>query len=102
MCCQARGHPQEDAAWVLSPHPSFPDGRVPGQPRLDQEPLRVVLEGQGPACPRWRAGVGRPGRCCAHDAPAPFRDPKGSLALPAAIVVGSCVINSKNGRLRRN
>lgn len=57
MQCAAKrgGTPRRMLAWVLSPHPSFPDGRVPGQPGLDREPLGAVLEGQGPACPRWRA-----------------------------------------------
>lgn len=54
VCCQGHGCPPEDAGPVLSPHPSFPAGCVPGQPGLG-----AVLEGQGPEC--LQQG-GRPGQ----------------------------------------
>ena len=77
VCCQRCGCPQRMPARALSPHPSFPEACVPGQPGLDREPLGAVLAGQGPECLRQGGGQAgqtlHPRRAC--PLPSPERKP---------------------------
>lgn len=75
-----RGCPQRVPARVLSPHPSFPEACVPGQPGLDREPLGAVLEGQGPECLRQGGGQAGQTLCPRRACPLPSPERKPGLA----------------------
>lgn len=119
--CPAHRRPQgRPRAWVLPPLSPEPDAGAQVPSPRPAVPLRVESEsvcaawvcrgqsgepGLGPelmGCGSDRlgaaAGVG-PGRA---DAPCPLLSPESKRGLVGWIVVRGCVINSKNGRPRRD